>query len=318
MTASKSNFYSRGSVAFNKGGDMSLKHLNNEELIASTERALEIARGAEVEVLRHFQEIEERGLWTDAGSIYKYIARRFNLTGDQIYPRLQAMRLMRSIPEVELKLESGQLSVTNALKAHQVFAAESKQRSVSLEERRDVIANLENLSTKEADKVLAEKFPNSKMLPEKIKPVAKNKNLIQFYVDDETLKEIEEQKAKFSHQMPSGKMGDLVKILIRIANRQPTPRASGRVTLKKHSRYIPAEVKREMEKSRHHGCSHVDAKSGEACGSKHFLQMDHIEEHSRGGSNDLENLRWLCGFHNRHRFETSRRAADDLPLPLEI
>jgi hypothetical protein len=66
---------------------MSLIHFSNQELITSTERALKISREAEVEVLRHFQEIEERRLWCDAGTLYKYIERTFNLTADQIYPQ---------------------------------------------------------------------------------------------------------------------------------------------------------------------------------------------------------------------------------------
>jgi hypothetical protein len=281
---------------------MSLKKLNDEQLIDSTKRALKIACEAEVEVLRHFQEIEERGLWHGAGSLYKYLTKKFGLTSDQIYPRLQAMRLMRAVPEVEQKLEMGELSVTNALKAQQVFSAESKERVVTIEEKQEVLECLSHASTKEADKVLAEKYPDSKKPVEKVKPVAKNQNLIQCYVDDETLAQIEDLKARYSHQMPSGKMSDLLKILVRNAHRQPKPRK--RVTIKTRSRHIPAEVKREMEKTRHLGCDHVDPETGERCGSKHFLQMDHIHEYSQGGLNELHNLHWLCGFHNRHRFET--------------
>jgi hypothetical protein len=248
---------------------MKLKHLSNPELIASTKAALQIMREAEVSVLRHFQEIEERKLWVEAGSIYKYIALTFGLTNDQIYPRLQAMRLMRTSPEIEQKLEDGQLIVTNLVKAQQVFAAESKSRVVPLKEKLDVLTSLESSSTKEAEKLLAIKYPESKKPIEKIKPVAENRNLIQFYVDDETLKQIEELKAKFSHQMPSGKMGDLIKILIAQVNREPQPRKP--VQIKTRSRYIPAQVKREMEKTRQEGCSHVDKTTDQRCASKHFL-----------------------------------------------
>jgi hypothetical protein len=137
--------------------------------------------------------------------------------------------------------------------------------------------------------------------------VAENQNLIQFYVDDETLKAIEELKAKYSHQMPSGKMADLMKILIQHENRQPKPRK--RVTIKTRSRHIPSEVKCQMEKTRHLGCGHVDEASGQRCASKYFLQMDHIHEYSHGGVNEAYNLQWLCGFHNRYRFETRSTAS---------
>ncbi len=287
---------------------MSLKRLTDPELIASTKNALNLVREAETDVLRHFREIEDRNLWTEAGTLYAFLERTFSLTADQVYPRLQAMRLMRVVPELEQKLEAGQLSVTNVLKAHQVFKAESKQRQVTLDEKRDVLESLENTSTKEADKVLAERYPDSKKPIEKVKPVAPNQNLIQFYVDDETLNQIEELKAKFSHQIPSGKMEDLMKILIRQANRPAKPKKKS-ASVRKRSRYIPADVKRDMEKSRHQGCIYIDVSTGEKCGSKHFLQMDHIHEFSRGGVNDFQNLQWLCGFHNRHRFETGRSAS---------
>ncbi len=237
---------------------MSLKHLSDHELLIRTERSLKVMRQAEVEVLRHFREIEERRLWTGAGSLYNFITRRFGLTADRIYPRLQAMRLMRAIPEVEHKLAAGELSVTIK--------------------------------------------PSEKM-----KAIATNQNRIQFYVDDETLKQIEELKAKFAHHMPSGKMEDLIKILIHQVHRPAKPRLR-RITLKKRSRYIPVEVKRDMEKTRHLGCVHVDPRTGQRCGAKHFLQMDHLQPYSDGGPNETQNLQWLCGFHNRHRFETGRRA----------
>ena len=102
-----------------------------------------------------------------------------------------------------------------------------------------------------------------------------------------------------------------MKILIQHANRQAKPRGNW-ITIKKRSRHIPIEVKREMEKTRHQGCVHVDAKTRQRCGSKHFLQMDHMHEYSRGGLNEFQNLQWQCGFHNRHRFKTSRRAPNNV------
>jgi hypothetical protein len=225
---------------------------------------------------------------------------------------------MNALPEVEEKLENGTLNMTNALKAQQIFRAESKQRPVTVEEKRSVLLNLENISTRKAEKVLAETYPNTHTLTEKIKPVSPNQNLIQFYVDDETLLQIEELKARYSHQMPEGKMQDLLKILIKLACKKSKPRKRITVQTTKQtttrtpdisnpskSRYISAEVKREMEKSRGRGCTHTDA-TGYRCGSSHFLQLDHIIEFSRGGPSEAQNLRWMCGFHNRNRGETRR------------
>jgi hypothetical protein len=303
---------------------MSLHQLTDSELIASTTRALTALRSAEIQILHHFREIEQRRLWTGAGSIYKYLARTFQLTDDQIYPRLQAMRLLRVVPELEQQLEQGLLSLTVALKAQRAFAAETKLRPVALSEKREVLSGLENLSTREAEKLLAQRYPMASAPAEKVKPVAENRNLIQFYVDDQTLADIEELKARFSHQMPAGKMEDLLKILIQVARRKANPNAKQSrardesvsqqksreqkpieqallIQGKVRSRYLTAQVRREMEKSRHIGCVHSDPGAEQICGSKFFLQLDHIQEFSQGGANEVHNLRWLCGFHNRQR-----------------
>ena len=177
--------------------------------------------------------------------------------------------------------------------------------------------------------------------------MAENQNLIQFYIDDETLKQIEQLKARFSHQMPSGKMEDLMKILIKKVNKPARPRTKKtqadkgqrtstitlvltqtpnqapnptptppstrlkKISIKTRSRYISAVAKRELEKTRPHGCAYKDKSTGQRCGSTYFLQLDHIHEFCNGGSNAAENLQWLCGFHNRHRFETRDREAAD-------
>jgi hypothetical protein len=51
--------------------------------------------------------------------------------------------------------------------------------------------------------------------------------------------------------------------------------------------------------------------NGELCGSHHFLQIDHIRPVWAGGTNDVQNLRVLCGAHNRecYRKQAGLRSA---------
>lgn len=49
-------------------------------------------------------------------------------------------------------------------------------------------------------------------------------------------------------------------------------------------------------------CSFRNQRTGKICGSRHFLQIDHIKSVSRGGGNEKENLQVLCGQHNRFKF----------------
>ena len=49
-------------------------------------------------------------------------------------------------------------------------------------------------------------------------------------------------------------------------------------------------------------CAYKDA-NGKTCGSRRFLQIDHIHSWSRGGTSNRENLQVLCGVHNRLKFQ---------------
>jgi hypothetical protein len=78
--------------------------------------------------------------------------------------------------------------------------------------------------------------------------------------------------------------------------------------VKQRTRYIPVS-----ERPKREPCYATDEKTGRRCNSTKFLQLDHIIPFARGGANTKENLRWLCGEHNRARgqYERARRAQND-------
>ena len=70
---------------------------------------------------------------------------------------------------------------------------------------------------------------------------------------------------------------------------------------KNPSRYIPAEVRRLVWARDRGRCSYVNPKTGQRCGSRYMLQMDHIKPYALGGRSTKENMRLLCAGHNRFR-----------------
>ena len=66
-------------------------------------------------------------------------------------------------------------------------------------------------------------------------------------------------------------------------------------------RYIPAEVKRLVWARDQGRCSYVNPKTGQRCGSRYMIQMDHIKPYALGGRSTKENMRLLCAGHNRFR-----------------
>ena len=85
---------------------------------------------------------------------------------------------------------------------------------------------------------------------------------------------------------------------------------------KNPSRYIPAEVRRLVWARDQGRCSYINPKTGQRCGSRYMIQMDHIRPYALGGRSTKENMRLLCAGHNRFRaqqtFPSSARSRSGL------
>ena len=78
---------------------------------------------------------------------------------------------------------------------------------------------------------------------------------------------------------------------------------------KSSGRSIPAAVRREVWRRDQGCCSYVDRHTGRRCGSRFFLEIDHIVPVARGGGAEPANLRLSCAAHHRYRHARRRRSA---------
>ena len=78
---------------------------------------------------------------------------------------------------------------------------------------------------------------------------------------------------------------------------------------KSAGRSIPAAVKREVWRRDLGCCSYVDRHTGRRCGSRFFLELDHIVPVAQGGAAEPGNLRIRCAAHHRYRHGCRQRSA---------
>ena len=78
---------------------------------------------------------------------------------------------------------------------------------------------------------------------------------------------------------------------------------------KSSGRSIPTAVKREVWRRDSGCCSYVDRHTGRRCGSRFFLELDHIVPVARGGGAEPANLRLRCSAHHRFRHGRRQRSA---------
>ena len=73
------------------------------------------------------------------------------------------------------------------------------------------------------------------------------------------------------------------------------------------TRTIPAAVRRHIWLRDRGRCTYRDPESGRCCGSRHLVQIDHVQPYAMGGSASAANLRLLCSAHNHDRATEQRR-----------
>ena len=136
---------------------MNLSHLSDTALDQELNQLAKLECEVLTKVLHHLREAEKRRLYSKFGykSLFTYAVERFGYTEDEAYRRISAMRLLRDVPQIEAKIESGSLSLTNISKAQTLFRQEQKDnRERTAEEKALVLEKLENCSKMKAEKIL--------------------------------------------------------------------------------------------------------------------------------------------------------------------
>lgn len=141
--------------------------------------------------------------------------------------------------------------------------------------------------------------------PSPLPPPAPSRVELTFTVDEALARDAEDARALLRNKYPYCRLEDvfreaLVTLLARLdPSRRPDPAARPGAR-KPGKRRIPPAVRAYVWKRDKGRCAYVGP-GGERCGSRAFLEFDHIRPFSLGGRSDTaENVRLLCRSHNIH------------------
>jgi hypothetical protein len=279
-----------------------------------------------VDVLRHIREIEVRRLFIDLGysSMYAYCLKRLKYSEGQASRRLASARLLTELPEIEKRIEDGDLSLTNLSKIQSFVRAEkSANFGLSKDEKLELISEFENKSTRQVEDellqrshqpaLLAEKFHRSSAIlnqefikfealigPEQQDLLQEFKNLYAHDLQDQSSHSILTFLLQKAVQHKKKKLGLIPKPLKDNALLPSAPKVKdGKVVSARKP--LKISVKKIVWQRANACCEHVDSKSQKRCSSKYALEADHIISIALGGTDEVENLRLLCRSHNSRR-----------------
>ena len=110
---------------------MNLKSFKDKELLSQIKQLVKNEREVLTKILHHLREVERRKLFSDLGyqSLFEYTVKELKYSEGQAGRRIQAMRLIKEIPEVEKKIASGKLSLSNISQAQSYFREARKMEA---------------------------------------------------------------------------------------------------------------------------------------------------------------------------------------------
>jgi hypothetical protein len=242
---------------------MNLTKVSDAVLLLQTKALATQEREIITKVLHHLREIESRRLYSDLKyqSLFDYAVHELKYSEGQASRRIQAMRLMVAIPEIETKLASGELTVSYVAIVQTAF----KQSGNTLD-RREVLKKVEGLTTRQAQAVVG-------------KP---KKELTLDMIGDDALREkLRRILGKYAHSKMS-----LEAAINMMADKELAPKKLQRNATPAQKSKASWPTVRKHIFNRDRRCVN--------CGSIHALQVDHIVPRAMGGGNEPANLRLLC------------------------
>jgi hypothetical protein len=258
------------------------------------------------------------------------------------YDRMEVARAVRKFPLILEMLADGSLTLTTARilapaltpanhrRLLESAAHKTKREVLQLVAQRRPLANvpasIRQLPSRTASLVLvpsppveatndqspSPEAPVLEIRPPKkpvVVPLSPKRFGIHFTATEETHDLLRRAQDLLRHQIPSGDVGEVMakalKVLVRELEKEKIaatdrPRASRGSD--PNSRYIPAEVKRQVWK-RDGGQYAFVGYNGRRCDERGFLEFHHLDPHATGGKATVENIELRCRAHNAYEAE---------------
>lgn len=195
--------------------------LNDQALLEQTKVLVGKERHLLTNILHHLKEVEKRKLFSELGykSLFEYAVKELKYSEGQAGRRIQAMRLMCELPEIEERIKKGRISLSNISQAQSYFREIKKISSKKCEQigskndsfkqkainsscsqmdrfrKLEVLKSLEDKSSRQGEKLLLELLPQRPLPKEKEKIISKEQTEVKFIMSEELKEKLEEVRS---------------------------------------------------------------------------------------------------------------------------
>jgi len=216
-------------------------------------------------------------------SLLDYCVKELGYSESASYRRISALRLVRKVPQVVEKIQSGAINLTTVSTLNNLIdqCERESRKKTSLKEKSGLLELISNKSSAESEKIIRENLE----LPVK-------KRTLTIEMSEQSYERWIQYKGKHVAKRLSDEM--LLLYSLEKSEQLKEVRNYHRATPLKseNPRYISAKVRRQVVQNAGDICQYP------GCTSTYGLEIDHIVPVSRGGRGKIENLQLLCRHHN--------------------
>ena len=139
-----------------------VKQLSNNDLITRLGKLVQSERKIMHLILECIAEIDMRKLYLEKAypSLYEFLIKEFGYSPSAAIRRIEAARLLREVPEVSQKIESGALNLSqlSQLQHASRFVQKTENRKVTPADKRDLLLKIENTTQAHTELILAQEL----------------------------------------------------------------------------------------------------------------------------------------------------------------
>lgn len=309
--------------------DKGVKMLTDNELNVTIKNLVGEERKLTKEILLHIAEVDKRRLYLKMAypSLFEYLRKEIGYSEGSAQRRIDAARLINKLPEFSNKIESGDIHLSQISKVQKICRQIKKDsgQTVDIHLQKQIFKRLENQSSIQTDLILAQEFQMEIKKDEKLNIQKDESQRLELTFAKEEMEIIKKAQSLLSNKTGGGLKDTILEMAKKVV-KTTEPKiikelvSSDKVNSVKESLKSPSKetstltatvavkskvslpIKKQI-RHRDQVCQFKDLKTGRICGSRHYLEIDHVKPKYQGGQNNKENLRVLCKSHNTYRYQ---------------
>jgi len=177
-----------------------------------------------IQVLHLLAEVERRRLYSHTHpSLFEYCVKVLRYSGGSAQRRIDTMRAMKLMPEIETKIQTGELQMVAVSQAQAFFRQEKKSgKTYDVEAKRQVLVKLENKTSRECEKELVAISPLS-VRPDTRREINPDRTELRITLNQELVGKLDQLKALLSNKHSHLTDQELIAVLVDMALKKLDP-----------------------------------------------------------------------------------------------